>query len=780
MILFFGSFLENGAAAQDTVTLTLDNTVIAPKSRLGIGVNGGGSFYNFVGAILVDDPSFEGPADEHGFARDGWPWYASGSLTASVEAGGTSGAQCQKIAVAAAGASMNQGRADLPQAPMRMIARAGHTYRIKVRAKAAAAGLRLRLGVLDGNWQGIHGSDLAVGTEWTVLESDYRPAADHLLRGISVRFSDAGTFWLDDLVAWDLDDIDPATGLSATFVARVAGLHPATLRLGGLGVNGIPLESYLRHWWDLDYGPPALQPDMDLNTFLRLCRRVGADPFITVPPAFSDGSHWQLGDLTREVLESIYADHGNLIDYIGGDAQTAYGARREADGFPRWDTVFGSIYFELGNELWGTPDGKWDMDLTGQESQRQQMENYAVYCDRRLSEMKSRPGWRPNMRAGFCGRSPDIWIGGWPGSYDGTLIPAIGARADFSTIDLYYGEGSASDSDDAIYGALFANAVWHERAIAAMKAAFRQANGGRDIETAVYEGNATWGPYESDLQNPSPIYYKEVSLGAAVSLLDVYAAANRAGITVNNHFHYGGNIWGATGPYPEVWRKPAYFALQMFGENLQGDLVGCTVQGGGSWDDALTGERGVPFVACYPYLAGDAYSVLIINRHRSEPREVRLPHRLAPLATVTLTGADINQNNENGETVVPQHASLSGQLQDEIRLTLPPFSAVVLKASRTEAQPDGGGDGGADGGADSWPGDPGDGPDGGDAAADPGAADGGDGTDAAAGDGEGRERLVGSCGGCQSTPGGATGAGTLSLLWLVYLSSRLGIRKRGA
>ncbi|NMB73749.1 MAG: hypothetical protein GYA21_01315 [Myxococcales bacterium] len=775
------------------VTLTLDDAVIAKKSRLGIGVNGGGSWYNFVGAILVDDPSFEGPADSNGFAHDGWPWYAGGSLTASVEAGGTSGAQCQKVVVATAGASMNQGRAELPQAPLRMTARAGHTYRIKVRVRASQDGLRLRLGVLDGGWQGIYGADLSAGTSWAVVTSDYRPAADHLLRGITIRFMDAGTYWLDDLVAWDVDDIDPATGLSATFVSRLKELRPATLRLGGLGVNGIPLESYLRRFWDLDYGPPALGPDLDLGTFLRLCREVGADPFITVPPAFSDGSHWQVGDLTREVLESVYADHGNLVDYLGGGPETSYGARRQADGFEPWDGVFGSIYLELGNELWGTPDGKWDMDLTGQESQQQQMENYATYCARRMNEMKTRPGWRSNMRVGFCGRSPDVWLGGWPGSYDGTLIPAIGALTDFSTIDLYYGEGSASDSDEAIFGALFASAVWHERAIGAMKAAFRQANGGRDIETTVYEGNATWGPYESDLQNPSALYFKEVSLGAAVSLLDVYAAANRAGVTVNNHFHYGGNIWGATGPYPEVWRKPAFFALKMFNTELGGDLVGCAVQGGGAWDDALTGERGVPFVACYPYLEGDAYSVLLINRHRSEPREVRLPHRLAPQATITLSGADINQNNETGETIVPRYASLSGQLQDEVRLTLPPFSAVVLKASKS-ASPLDGGDGGADGDGDAGgdafdagPGDPGTEPDAGDVGGEAGgdlSRDGTDGTDetgADAGGDEGfRDRLLGSCGGCDSSSGRVTDGAWCLLLGIVYRFSRSGIRKHKA
>ncbi|HUU00351.1 MAG TPA: hypothetical protein VM425_02820 [Myxococcota bacterium] len=681
-----------------TVSLQLDDSVVAPRALVGIGVNGGGSFYNFVGAILVDDPGFEGPADGNGFAHNGWPWYASGDLSASVDTGQPySGAQCQKLIVNSAPASINQGRADLPQAPLVMIARPGHGYRIKVRMRSSVADARVQLGLLDDGWSGRLGPELTVGTSWQVVESTYQPSEQFLLRGVSIRFLDAGTFWLDDLVAWDENDIDPDTGLSATFVSRLEDLAPATLRLGGLGVNGIPLEQYLRHPWDLDYGPPGLQPDMDLNTFLRLCKRVGAQPFITVPPAFSDDTHWQTGDLTYEVLDSVFVDHGNLVDYVGGDAGTTYGTRRGADGFGRWDTQFGRIYFELGNELWGTPDDHWDMDINGDESLEQQMQNFVAYNQCRMDEMKSRPGWRDNMKLGFCGRSPDVWIGGWPGSYDGTVVPAIGSVTDFSTIDLYYGSGSIQDGDAAIYAGLFAAAERQRRQIIDMKSAFNQAAGGREIATAVYEGNASWGGYESDLQNPSALYFKEVSLGAAVSLVDNYASANSAGVENINHFHYGGNVWGATGPYPQVLRKPDFFALQLLTRHVKGDMVTCTVTGAGSWDDALTGEQAVPYVACYPYLDGDAYSILLVNRNLNEPADIQIVQRLVPLEAVWLSADDINANNESAENVSLHTDALSGTAQDQVDLQLPPHSAVVLKANKESiVQPDGGADAGPD------------------------------------------------------------------------------------
>jgi hypothetical protein len=573
--------------------------------------------------------------------------------------------------------------------------------------------------VVDEGWQERLGPDIPITTSWQVYEYDYVPASEHLLRGFAVGFEDNATYWFDDLLAWDTTDYDAETGLSATYVQRLAELNLDLLRLGGLGVNGIPLQSCLRERWDLDYGPPDLQPDFDLNTFLRLCRRVGAQPFITVPPAFSDDTSWQQGDLTDHVIANVYVDHGNLVDYIGGDNGTTYGARREADGLGRWDLEFDAIYFEMGNELWGTPDDNWDMDPNENEPQDVQMQNYATYCDRRMTEMKGRPGWRGNMKVGFGGRSPTTWLGGWPGSYDGTLVPQIGDLTDFSTIDIYYGNGAATDSDDVIFGALFANAPKHEREIAEMKTAFAAANGGTDIETTVYEGNATWGGYEGDLSNPSPLYYKSVSLGAAVSLVDVYAAANRAGVTVNNHFHYGGNVWGATGGYPAVNRKPAFYALKLLTSYVHGDLRACTVSGGGSYDDPLTGETGVDYVACYPYRSGDVWYLLLVNRHRGESRQVEIARQLAPMTRISLHHADINANNETSETVTLVTEPLDGILVNPVTETLPAHSAMVLVLSETgelptDAGPSGDDGGGADAGVDDGPA----GDDGGDPAAD--------------------------------------------------------------
>jgi len=69
--------------------------------------------------------------------------------------------------------------------------------------------------------------------------------------------------------------------------------------------------------------------------FLELCREVGAEPWIVAPTAMS-------ADEARK-----------LAEYLSGDATTAGGAMRAAQGQREpWARVFKTIHIELGNETW--------------------------------------------------------------------------------------------------------------------------------------------------------------------------------------------------------------------------------------------------------------------------------------------------------------------------------------------------------------------------------------------------------------------------------------------
>ena len=88
------------------------------------------------------------------------------------------------------------------------------------------------------------------------------------------------------------------------------------------------------------YGEGQTEQDdisIGLHDFLLLCQAVGAEPWYTVPAGISP------------------ADMQNLIQYLGGDASTPYGAIRASLGQSApWTSVFPTIHLELGSEMWNS------------------------------------------------------------------------------------------------------------------------------------------------------------------------------------------------------------------------------------------------------------------------------------------------------------------------------------------------------------------------------------------------------------------------------------------
>ena len=654
--------------ARAATAVSISDTVLAPKSSFGVNVGS-------ASANIIDGGCFEAAADSNGFASQGWGWYkGTGTFTASVDTGTfVSGKQSQKIEVFSAPAEMKQTQVDLPQQALTRQMTPNGSYIIKARVKSDSGSAHIQFGFVDGSWTTHYSADIAVTTAWATYSFTFTPTTTDLLRGVSIKFVDNATYWIDDVASWNANEIDPSTGFIKTYVDRLKELKPGMLRLGGLGVNGIPLENYLFKSWPLSYGPPPNEY-YNINTFMTLCKVTGANAFICMPPAFTDtASAATQTDLTVDLVNNHYADHGNMVDYLGGENTTVYGARRTTDGFTRWDLQLGAIYFEMGNETWGTPDGKWDMHLglAGDPW----VQTYATYCSKRMTEMKGRPGWRSNMRVGFGGFAADT--DNWA-NYSTNLIPALKSLADFGTVFMYYGSGSNANSNEDIYGGLFAKAQWHERELGRMNTKYAAA-AGHSVECCVYEGNCVWGNYyNGPSANDQFVYSKEVSAGAAVSLLDNYAAGNRAGVTYNNHFAFTGGAWSSLTDQPNYFRKPAYYALKMFNSNVSGNMLASTISGATTWSDTLTGEVNVPYVACYPYKDGINYNILLINRDRTSSQSVTINRAMTVTQLVVLSSATIDDNNESGETVTLQTQSITGT-GNSYTLKMPPFSAIILK-----------------------------------------------------------------------------------------------------
>ena len=120
--------------ARAATTVNLDNTVVAPKSSMGVNVGS-------ASANIVNGGCFEAGPDGNGFASEGWGWFkGGGAFTASVD--GTtfvSGKQSQKITVTGAPVSMEQAAVDLPQALLTRELSPNGSYTIKAMIKSNVA-----------------------------------------------------------------------------------------------------------------------------------------------------------------------------------------------------------------------------------------------------------------------------------------------------------------------------------------------------------------------------------------------------------------------------------------------------------------------------------------------------------------------------------------------------------------------------------------------------------------------------------------------------------------
>ena len=93
---------------------------------------------------------------------------------------------------------------------------------------------------------------------------------------------------------------------------------------------------------DRDRRPPRTNPawtgvehnDFGMHEFIRFCRLVGAEPWITVNTGFGDA----------------YSAAAQL-EYCNGATDTLWGGRRAKNGAPQ---PFGVKYWGIGNEMWGT------------------------------------------------------------------------------------------------------------------------------------------------------------------------------------------------------------------------------------------------------------------------------------------------------------------------------------------------------------------------------------------------------------------------------------------
>ncbi len=266
---------------------------------------------------------------------------------------------------------------------------------------------------------------------------------------LAILFEGKGRVWVDQV---SLQPEDAVGGVRADVQARVAELHPAFIRWPGGNVAqdyrwrwGVGPRDGRPVWTNLSWKNEPEPGDIGTDEFIAFCRRVGAEPSITV--------NVEGGGATAEEAAA-------WVEYCNGPATSRYGALRAANGHPE---PYHVRYWELGNEIWGD----W---VRGHSDAETYARNYIRY--------------HQAMRA-VDSRIELIAVGDNDMSWNRTVLRIAGALIDYLAIHHYYGrKAMAGDPRN-----LMARPLFYERFYKEVEKAIREEARGRKVRLVVNE----WG-----------------------------------------------------------------------------------------------------------------------------------------------------------------------------------------------------------------------------------------------------------------------------------------------
>jgi alpha-N-arabinofuranosidase len=156
---------------------------------------------------------------------------------------------------------------------------------------------------------------------------------------LAILFEGCGRVWVDQV---SLMPGDAASGVRADVEALVAALGFVFIRWFGGNVAqdyhwiwGIGPRDRRPTWVNLSWSHEPEPGDIGTDEFVAFCRRVGAEPQVTV---------------NVEGRGATAEEAAAWVEYCNGPPTSRHGALRAANGHPEPYKV---KYWELGNEIWG-------------------------------------------------------------------------------------------------------------------------------------------------------------------------------------------------------------------------------------------------------------------------------------------------------------------------------------------------------------------------------------------------------------------------------------------
>jgi hypothetical protein len=564
------------------------------------------------------------------------------------------------------------------------------SYTVSFRAKGTGGGNQLnvsvgRIGSNRGNITYLV-QNVSLTSAWKDYSFRFSAAEQGVIGTAAVSFTVNGSSaLLDDASLVEDAAADNPTAYRNAVVYRLRALRPGVLRYMD---NGTDFGSTIDNMLAVPFGRMRAgnserinqQDDvpMGLHEFLVLSKAVGAEPWFTVPAVTSP------------------AEMQHLIQYMGGDSSTHYGAVRTALGQAApWTTVFPTIHLEFGNETWNV------ISFPGEK-----ISDPVAYGTRTgvvFTAAKSAPEYN---RSKF-----DLIMDGWAG------VPwwsqqELKAASNVDTIDAApYLFNTFNDyrSNEAIFGPMFAQPEQVDStAGGTMKQqAQTAAAASPPVKLAVYEVNL------STVQGTAPQNVVDAvvpSVGAGIAVVDHMLTMMRDdGVVLQSLFALpeyengftntanGGNesmkLWGAVvdmGGQTNASR-PQFLAEQLANTAIAGNLL-TTVQTGANptWNQVKSANDDITlakahYLQSFAFRQGNSNGLIVFNLHRTQSLPVTFSGANAPVGKVLmsrLTSAHLTDGNELKNTVATTHVPIA-DLKPSVATYLPPFSMTVFTWTST-------------------------------------------------------------------------------------------------
>jgi alpha-N-arabinofuranosidase len=451
-----------------------------------------------------------------------------------------------------------------------------------------------------------------------------------------ITFHQPGTVWIGFVSLFPPTWHDQTNGFRRDLMQMLVDMHPKFLRFpGGNFLEGQTPEQ--RFEWKKTLGPIEERPGhsgpwgyrstdgLGLLEFLEWCEDMHAEPVLAVYAGYSlGGTHIDAGP----GLEPYVTEALEEIEYVTGDTNTTWGARRARDGHP---APFSLTYVEIGNEDWFDKSGSYDARFaqfhdaikaryphlkTISTIGNDQPEKMRVHS--RTPDMMDEHYYRstdeflqssPDYARKYDRSGPEIFVGEWAAHEDGKIRPwDAGARQQPPTPSM-----KAAIGDAAFMAAMERNAD------------LIKMNCYAPLFVNVNPGARQWRP---DL-----IGYDALTA-------------------------YG---------------SPSYYAIQMFASNL-GDQI-LSLDGSG---------KSVQASATRDSKTGEIFLKLV--NPEPEPQRVELQINGATLASkakvITLAGCPEDTNSiERPRNVVPETSTFP-HVGPRFQYPMPAYSIVVIKLDR--------------------------------------------------------------------------------------------------